>query len=80
MTIRTSYPTWQEAVRAVSTFWNAAFNGNNRLTRGVDTINDVIIDSTTTGIVLKDTNGHYWRIGVSTLGALTTTDLGTTKP
>jgi hypothetical protein len=34
------------------------------------------------GIVLKDNAGtpHYWRVTVSAAGALTTTDLGTTRP
>lgn len=41
---------------------------------------DVIIDLASSGLVLKDTNGHYWRVSVDTLGALVTTDLGTSKP
>ena len=32
------------------------------------------------GPILKDANGHYWRLGVTTAGALTTTDLGTDRP
>jgi streptogramin lyase len=31
-------------------------------------------------LVLLDTAGHYWGVTISTAGALTTTDLGTTKP
>jgi hypothetical protein len=60
----------------------AGLNSASRITKGVDTTDDVIIDSNTKGIVLKDNAGtpHYWRINVSTLGVLTTTDLGTTKP
>lgn len=52
------------------------------LANGIDTTDDVIVDSSATGLVLKDTQGppHYWRVTVSTLGVLTTTDLGTTKP
>lgn len=80
MAIRTSYNTWQEAMRQIATVWNSHFNGSNRLTRGADTKDDLIVDSTTEGVVLKDSNGHYWRISISTLGVLTTTDLGTTKP
>ena len=53
---------------------------NNRWGSGVDTTSDVIIDSTTAGLVLKDTAGHYWRVKINTSGVLTTTDLGTTKP
>jgi hypothetical protein len=30
--------------------------------------------------VLLDSAGHYWRVTISTAGALTTTDLGTVKP
>lgn len=46
------------------------------------TVNDVIIDLATKGLVLKDTQGtpHYWRVTVSTLGVLTTSDLGTGLP
>jgi len=47
-----------------------------------DTTDDIVIDLATKGLVLKDTQGtpHYWRITVSTVGAIVTTDLGTTKP
>lgn len=43
---------------------------------------DIVIDLATKGLVLKDTQSpaHYWRVTVTTLGALTTTDLGTGKP
>ncbi|MHB1176068.1 MAG: hypothetical protein ACYCZJ_13195 [Sulfuriferula sp.] len=80
MSIRATYPTWQEAIRAIATFWNANFNGTNRLIRGVDTTDDAIIDSATTGLVLKDTAGVYWRVSVSTTGVLTTTNIGSIKP
>jgi len=55
---------------------------NTRSSRGIDTTDDLIIDLATKGLVLKDTQGtpHYWRVTISTLGVLTTTDLGTTKP
>jgi hypothetical protein len=48
----------------------------------VDTLKDVIVDLATKGLVLKDTQGtpHYWRITVTDLGALVTSDLGTSKP
>lgn len=60
----------------------AGLNTASRTTKGVDTTDDVIIDLATKGLVLKDTQGtpHYWRLSVSTLGVITTTDLGTTKP
>lgn len=32
------------------------------------------------GPVLKDANGHYWRLSVGTAGTLTTADLGTDRP
>jgi len=55
---------------------------NARSSRGVDTVDDVIIDLAAKGLVLKDTQAtpHYWRVTISTLGILTTSDLGTTKP
>jgi len=53
-----------------------------RDSRGNDTTDDIIIDLATKGLVLKDTQGtpHYWRVTISNVGALVTTDLGTTKP
>lgn len=53
-----------------------------RITKGVDTTDDIIIDLATKGLVLKDTQAspHYWRITISNVGALVITDLGTTKP
>jgi hypothetical protein len=55
-----------------------AINSPNR----VDCSGDIIIDSATSGLVLKDAAAtpHYWRVTVSTTGALITTDLGTTRP
>lgn len=60
----------------------AGLNSSTRTTKGVDTTDDVVIDLATSGLVLKDTQGtpHYWRVTISTTGALVTTDLGTTKP
>ncbi|MCM3906166.1 MAG: hypothetical protein ND866_31150 [Pyrinomonadaceae bacterium] len=55
----------------------------NRLeTHGLETVGTIIIDTATTGVVFKDTQGtpHYWRLTVTNAGALVTTDLGTTKP
>jgi hypothetical protein len=48
--------------------------------RIVDGYGDVLVDSDQIGVVLKDSTGHYWRVTVSSAGALTTTDLGTTRP
>ena len=58
----------------------AGLNASSRITKGVDTTDDVITDSTTKGPVLKSPNGHYWRATISNVGVLTWTDLGTTKP
>lgn len=38
---------------------------------------DFVHDDSSKGVVLKDSNGHYWRITISTGGTLSTTDLGT---
>ena len=58
----------------------AALSSSSRVPSGTDTIDDVIVDSITTGLVLKSPNGHYWRATISNLGVVTWTDLGTTKP
>lgn len=60
----------------------AGLNASSRTTKGVDTTDDVIVDLATKGLVLKDVAGtpHYWRVTISTIGAIVTTDLGTTKP
>jgi len=60
----------------------AGLNATSRITKGVDTTDDLIVDTDLKGIVLKDNAGtpHYWRISVSSTGVLSTTDLGTTKP
>ena len=48
----------------------------------IDTAEDVIVDLTTKGLVLKDTQvePHYWRVTIEEDGALVTTDCGTVKP
>lgn len=58
----------------------AGLNASSRTTKGVDTTDDVITDSTARGPVMKSPNGHYWRAAISNLGVVTWTDLGTTKP
>lgn len=58
----------------------AGLNSVSRITKGVDTTDDIITDSTTKGLVMKSPNGHYWRSAISNLGVVTWTDLGTTKP
>ena len=54
--------------------------GQQRNGRGVDTTDDIIIDDSDSGLVLKSPDGHYWRFQVNNSGALVTTDLGLTKP
>ena len=80
MTIRTSYTTWQEAIRQISTQWRAAFDGANRMNRGVDTNQDVIVTDTLKGVVLRSPDGDYWRISIDNAGTISGTNLGTTKP
>ena len=58
----------------------AGLDAVSRTTKGVDTIDDVITDSTTKGFVMKSPDGHYWRASISNTGVVTWTDLGTTKP
>ncbi|MBX7046646.1 MAG: hypothetical protein K1X86_12505 [Ignavibacteria bacterium] len=38
---------------------------------------DFVHDDSSKGVVLKDSNGHYWRVTISNGGTLSTTDLGT---
>lgn len=58
----------------------AGLDAVSRTTKGVDTTDDVIADSTTKGFVMKSPDGHYWRASISNAGVVTWTDLGTTKP
>ena len=46
----------------------------------IETENNLVIDNSSVGLVLKDTSGHYWKVIVSTSGVLSTVDLGTSKP
>lgn len=64
----------------LASVWERWFSSVYDSFRNPQTEGDLIIDSSTRGLVLKDTAGHYWRVKISTAGALTTTDLGTTKP
>lgn len=41
---------------------------------------NIVIDSTTNGLTLKSTDGHYWAFTVNTEGALVSTDNGLTPP
>ena len=80
---------WRELATSVNTlvegFTGTGSGGSgggssNRWGSGVDTTDDVIIDNASAGLVLKDSDGVYWRFQVNTSGALVTTNLGTTKP
>ena len=55
-------------------------SGNNRWGSGVDTTDDIIIDDSDSGLVLRSPDGDYWRVQIDNTGALVTTNLGTTKP
>lgn len=58
----------------------AGLNAASRTTKGVITTDDLIVDLATKGPVIKDSAGHYWRLGITTLGVPTWTDLGTSAP
>lgn len=47
----------------------------NRVTTGLDAADDIVIDLTSKGLVLKDSNGVYWRVTINTAGALISTAL-----
>lgn len=60
--------------------WQKWFNDVYEQFKNINTQGDTIIDSGSRGVVLKDGSGNYWRITINTAGALTTTNLGTTRP
>jgi len=77
---------WRELATSLNALL-VAFEGldisagnQNRWGSGVDTTDDVIIDDSDAGLVLKSPDGDYWRIQVTNAGALTVTNLGATKP
>lgn len=80
MAIRVVYPSWAEAIREIAVRWNLFFKSNNRLAIGVDTDQDVIVDATSKGLVIKSPDGNYWRGAISNAGVVTWTSIGTTKP
>jgi hypothetical protein len=73
---------YQQEIEKDAVSGYAGLNSVSRITKGVDTTDYIILDLSTTGLVLKDTQGtpHYWQLSVSNTGALTTSDLGTGKP
>jgi len=58
----------------------AGLNSVSRTTHGVTTTDDLIVASSTKGLVLLSPNGHYWLSSISNTGVVTWTDLGTTSP
>lgn len=48
----------------------------------IEADNDIVMTSTSKGLVLKDNAGtpHYWRVTINSAGTLVTTDLGTSPP
>lgn len=65
---------WVCTVAGTPGTWVAVYGGR------VDTLDDVIVDDSANGLVLKSPDAHYWRVTVDNAGALTTTDLGLVKP
>lgn len=63
--------TWKEWFKTIQRFLNKPV-----LT------SDIVFTDATKGIILKDTQAtpHYWRVTISNVGAIVTTDLGTTYP
>jgi len=47
---------------------------------GVDLSSDVVVDDASKGIVLKSSNGHYWRLTIDDGGNLVAEDVGIEKP
>lgn len=78
----TEDPQYQLASEKDAVSGYAGLDANSRVTKGTITTDDLIVDLATKGLVLKDTQGtpHYWRLGVTTLGVLTITDIGTAAP
>lgn len=58
----------------------AGLDSVQRVQRGVDTTDDLIVVTTTKGVVLRSPDGNYWRGTISNLGVVTWTNLGLTKP
>jgi len=58
------------------------YSGGGVSTTAILPLGTLIADDATKGFVIKDAAAtpHYWRVTVSTAGALTTADLGTTRP
>lgn len=73
-----------QTVEDVRRSFQRLVSANNRTTIGVDTSDDVVVNDSDSGIVLKASNGHYVRFTATYVSpgvyTLTSTDLGTTRP
>jgi len=59
----------------------AGLNSGSRITKGAFTTDDLIVNNNAKGLVLlAPTTGHYWRVTISSAGAIVLTDLGITPP
>jgi len=60
----------------------AGLSSASRITKGAITTDDLIVNEAAKGLVLKDAAApaHYWRVTITTLGVLSTADLGTSPP
>ncbi len=76
------HPQYQKESEKDAASGYAGLSATSRVTKGVDTEDDVIIDLATKGVVLKDVADppHYWRLNISILGVISTTDLGHAEP
>lgn len=57
----------------------AGLNAVGRVTKGIDTQEEIISDFPDRGIVIRSPNGNYWRLSINNAGVLTTTALAS-KP
>lgn len=58
----------------------AALNLDTRIEVGADVTDDLIVDDTTRGLVLKSPGGTYFRAQISDAGVLSWVNLGSSKP
>lgn len=70
----------EEITFRVDTVFVNIINADNRITLGTDSLDDLIVDETTQGLVLKSPSGNYFRLQISDAGVSSWVNLGTTKP
>lgn len=58
----------------------AALNAQTRIEVGADVTDDLIVDDSNKGLVLKSPNGTYFRATINNSGVVSWANLGTTKP